>query len=165
MPSVREKNKLGGKLNKNDNDTNYKTDSYVNAWTEDPNVAETNLHMGAVDLLQAMSRNTPNRHFQIAQGIGFILRYHELRGGNQEANYNLARAFQSVGLYYLAIPYYESALAQEPLTPAQRTVKSQDELEPYDLKRESAWNLVAIYMRSGNELMAADLVRRFLQVV
>jgi general transcription factor 3C polypeptide 3 (transcription factor C subunit 4) len=72
-----------------------------------------------------------------------------MRNGNQEACYNLGRAFHHIQLFPFAICYYEMAL--------DRTI----DIDEPDLTRETAYNLATIYVQVGAGLMAQDLLKRF----
>ncbi|KAG2179385.1 hypothetical protein INT44_006231, partial [Umbelopsis vinacea] len=68
---------------------------------------------GVAYLSRAVQRITDNRHLQIVQGFTFLYKYYERRKElqyAQEAEYNIARAFHTINLTHLAIPYYERAL-------------------------------------------------------
>ena len=69
----------------------------LRTWLQQPDVPLVNLTVGIACLNQAMQRTTLNRHVQLLQGFAFLFRYLELCKGHQEAQYNLGRAFQSVG--------------------------------------------------------------------
>lgn len=56
-----------------------------------------NFSLGLAHLHRAMQRKSDNRHLHIMQGFTFIMRYHELRGENMEASFNVARAFHQLG--------------------------------------------------------------------
>lgn len=76
-----------------------------------------NLSLGIAFIHRAMNRQTDNRHLQIVQvggveahvavehltpfhsvkGFTFLFKYYDLKGGNEEACYNIARAFHQIG--------------------------------------------------------------------
>jgi general transcription factor 3C polypeptide 3 (transcription factor C subunit 4) len=133
------------------------------------------LCLGITHLHLAMQRKTPNRNLQIIQVRSFafvsffymyflylipipsivfqafalLYRYFQLRKGNQEACYNLGRAFQHVQLFPFAIHYYELAL--------QQTHDSSD----WELSRETTYNLASIYIQIGATFLAEELLRRY----
>lgn len=84
----------------------------------------------------------------------------------QEALYNLARAYQHVGLITIAATYYEKVLAIHqkdypiPKLPNDGTEVTSDLKPGYcDLRREAAYNLHLIYKSSGS----VDLARQVLK--
>jgi len=146
---------------------------------EDPII---NLSLGLVHLHRAMQRQADNRHLQIIQGLTFIFRYFKIMKGNQEACYNVARAFHQIGLLYLAVQYYEKVLempsrkeleVKRYLREKQRKLKDginevDEEFELYmkqeddtDLKSEAAYNLSLIYVASGSYGLSQQLLRKY----
>jgi len=103
--------------------------------------------------------------------------------GNQEACYNVARAFHQIGLLYLAVQYYEKVLempsrkeldVKRYLREKQRKLKDgiqevDEEFEAYmnqeeddtDLKSEAAYNLSLIYVASGSYGLSQQLLRKY----
>jgi len=103
--------------------------------------------------------------------------------GNQEACYNVARAFHQIGLLYLAVQYYEKVLempsrkeedVKRYLREKQRKLKDgiqevDEEFEAYmneeeddtDLKAEAAYNLSLIYVASGSYGLSQQLLRKY----
>ena len=76
-------------------------------------------------------------------------RYAETRSQEQrqEVDYNLARAYHSLGIYHLAVTNYWKVL-NEAGSRADR-----------GLQREAAFNLHHIYRESGNRVLAAQVLR------
>lgn len=113
-----------------------------------------NLVIGICYMLLGTSRKTENRHFQIMQGYGFVMKYYKLRGKdtNQEACFNVARSFHQLNLTSLAVPFYEKVLEFRDVAPES------------DLKREAAYNLSLIYAESGSVGLAQQVLKRFLTV-
>ncbi|CAG8470622.1 4335_t:CDS:10, partial [Cetraspora pellucida] len=83
---------------------------YARAYAEKPKDPVISLSIGLAYLHRAMQRQTDNRHMQIMQGFTFLYNYYELKARNQEAEYNLGRAFHHLGLMHLAVPHYKKAL-------------------------------------------------------
>jgi general transcription factor 3C polypeptide 3 (transcription factor C subunit 4) len=75
--------------------------------------------------------------------------YFELRKGNQEACYNLGRAFQHIQLFPFAIRYYELTLQQT------------NDLSSLDFSREAAYNLASIYVQVGANHLAEELMKKY----
>ena len=76
----------------------------------------------------------------------------------QEAEYNMGRALQQVGLHHLAVECYDRVLAVD--------MPDRAAVEPWvrklDLRREAAFNLVGIYKRSGSPDLATAVVAKYL---
>ncbi|KAI9314188.1 hypothetical protein BX666DRAFT_1971268 [Dichotomocladium elegans] len=137
------------------------------------------LTLGVSFLQRAMNRKTSNRHQQITQGFLFLQRYYRLRNKNQEAEYNLGRAFHHLGLTHLAIPHYERVLvmpsqANEGKIPEKslENIYEFDEDAEYDfgdvddtsLVRDAAYNLHIIYLTSGAFNLAQIVLRKYITV-
>ncbi|KAL8707308.1 MAG: hypothetical protein Q9220_007651 [cf. Caloplaca sp. 1 TL-2023] len=81
--------------------------------SQDPIV---NLSLALAYIQHAIKRQSDNRHHLITQGLTFLFRYHDIRhkslhvSERQEANFNVARAYHTLGLTHLAIPYYQRCL-------------------------------------------------------
>lgn len=74
-----------------------------------------NLSAGLGYIHHALKRQSGNRQFHIAQGLALIYKYYEARheANNEvmssESSYNLGRAYHALGLYHLALRYYQEA--------------------------------------------------------
>ncbi|CAJ0842761.1 8127_t:CDS:10, partial [Entrophospora sp. SA101] len=132
--------------------------------------------MGLAYLHRAMQRKTSNRHLQILQGFNFLYEYYELKGKNQEAEYNLGHAFHQLGLTHLAIPHYEKALKLPSVnqilkqkidkkkqleTDENEEVENFEENDPTDIRKEAAYNLYLIYMETGSPALAQMLLKKY----
>ncbi|PUU76293.1 hypothetical protein B9Z19DRAFT_1194856 [Tuber borchii] len=143
---------------------------YTRAYALVPGDALITFCIGLAYLHRSMQRQSENRHIMALQGISFIFDYYDIRCGRpeeqqeevekdvqpekrQEAEYNVGRAFQHIGLTHLAIPYYERVLQI-----------SEENTIDGDLKWEAAYNLQMIYMTSGNAKLAADVTERYLVI-
>ncbi|CAG8500351.1 32048_t:CDS:10, partial [Racocetra persica] len=143
---------------------------YARAYAENPKDPVISLSIGLAYLHRAMQRQTDNRHLQIMQGFTFLYNYYELKARNQEAEYNLGRAFHQLGLTHLAVPHYKKALE---LPSLQKVLIEQekgnnhiskiidDEDDPTDLKKEAAYNLSLICIESGSVGLAANLLKKY----
>lgn len=100
-------------------------------------------------------RNSEDRQYQIMQGFTFLFRYFDLRKRNQEAHYNLGRAFHQLSLFHHAVTYYEKVLKM-----SEAGGIDDDE----DLVREAAFNLFQIYVTSSNVTLADDIMTKYLCV-
>ncbi|GAN08297.1 TPR-like protein [Mucor ambiguus] len=142
----------------------------------------TTLSLGLSLLHSAITRKSENRHLQIMQGMLFIFEYAKIANYDQEAEYNIGRAFHLLGLTHLAVPHYEKALSMRKVTDGtieRRPVedvykwpvseKEEEELEQdmddeYDLKSEAAYNLHLIYITSGSMSLAQILMLKYCSV-
>ncbi|KAI8638433.1 hypothetical protein BD408DRAFT_24153 [Parasitella parasitica] len=140
------------------------------------------LCLGLALLHTAVQRISDNRHLQIMQGMMFVFEYAKLTNHNQEAEYNIGRAFHLLGLTHLAVPHYEKALLMKrnedsrtctrPVENVYKwpiTEKEEEELEQqlddeYDLKSEAAYNLHLIYITSGSMSLAQILMLKYCSV-
>lgn len=75
---------------------------------------------------------------------------YRLNEGNQESNYNLARAYHQLGLVHKSVPYYEKVLLAKPHPDPNK-----------NLTREAAYNLHLIYKNSGNLQLARKMLRDY----
>jgi general transcription factor 3C polypeptide 3 (transcription factor C subunit 4) len=96
-----------------------------------------------------MQRKASDRHEHVACAFYFFLQYQTLCASNLESYYNLGRAFHHIGLYHLAIDYYEKGLE----------IGSTN--EKTNLTHEIAYNLSLIYCQSGSYLLARELLRKY----
>jgi general transcription factor 3C polypeptide 3 (transcription factor C subunit 4) len=81
----------------------------------------------------------------------------------KEAHYNLARAYQHLGLNHKAVSLYQRVLTSS--STAVLSFASNSELitqqAPRPFVREAAVNLAAIFQGSGNFQEARSLIRRY----
>ncbi|CAG8688640.1 2099_t:CDS:10, partial [Acaulospora morrowiae] len=134
---------------------------YARAYASKPEDPVISLAIGLSYLHRAMQRQTDNRHLQIVQGFTFLYNYAEIRAHNQEAEYNLGRAFHHIGLTHLAIPHYENALKLPSLLQVLKRKTEEEEDDQTDLKKETAYNLSLIYNESGSPGLAALLLKKY----
>lgn len=142
---------------------------YLEAYKLDPENPLINLCVGSSLISLALGFRLQNKNQCILQAFAFLFRCLRLGGNQQEALYNIARAYHHIGLNTLAVTYYEKVLAMEvkdcpiPKLPFEEDSDpcGQQDLRPgyCDLRREAAFNLHLIYKKSG----AADLARRILK--
>ncbi|KAG2491648.1 hypothetical protein HYH03_010018 [Edaphochlamys debaryana] len=132
-----------------------------------------------------------DRNRGILEAFAFLQAYQQTRGSalSQEAAYNLGRAAHQLGLTHIAHHYYEAALAAPP--PAPPSAADGASAGPYgapagpwagsglaswasgpaaaaertwDLRREAAHNLVALYKSSGATALAREVMMKYLVV-
>jgi general transcription factor 3C polypeptide 3 (transcription factor C subunit 4) len=63
---------------------------------DDPIVS---LSLAVSHLSRAMQSRSENRHEHIIRALSFLCRYERLCLSSEESNYNLARAFQQIGIF------------------------------------------------------------------
>jgi general transcription factor 3C polypeptide 3 (transcription factor C subunit 4) len=83
---------------------------YFRAYRSMPDEPIICLCIGINYLNLVMNRRTANRHLLVMQAFTFLYKYYKLRNGDQEANFNLARAYHQIGVNYLAVIYYNRVL-------------------------------------------------------
>ncbi|XP_020867107.1 general transcription factor 3C polypeptide 3 isoform X2 [Arabidopsis lyrata subsp. lyrata] len=139
---------------------------YLEAYKLMPDSPLINLCVGAALINLALGFRLKNRHECLAQGFAFLYNNLRICSDSQEALYNVARAYQHVGLVTLAASYYEKVLAiyeKEYLMPKlpNEDPNVAEERKPVncDLRKEAAHNLHLIYKHSG----AFDLARQVLK--
>lgn len=120
----------------------------------------TALLLALTYLQMAAQKFTSKKHQLVAQTIGLLARYQELRGkdGEQEVNYNLGRAYHHLGLYSPAVFHYKKVLelTDSPLI--------QQKPEIFDLSREAAFNLHLLYSQSENYSLARFYLDKYIVV-
>jgi general transcription factor 3C polypeptide 3 (transcription factor C subunit 4) len=144
---------------------------YFRAFAITPDDAILNLSIGIAYIQHAMKRLSENRQYQIQQGLAFVNRYYELRTKDkvaihcQEAEFNFARIWHSLGLVSHAIPAYERCIV----------LSEQVELEAKDhctngswghedFKHEAAFAIQSIYAVSGNYEAARNVTENVLVI-
>ncbi|CAM0876174.1 unnamed protein product [Alopecurus aequalis] len=142
------------------------TRDYLEAYKLEPENPLINLCVGSSFVNLALGFRLQNKNQCIVQGFAFLYRCLRIGSNQQEALYNIARAYHHVGLKTLAVIYYEKVLAMEvkdhpiPKLPFEDARQEQDLRPGYcDLRREAAFNLHLIYKESG----ATDLARKILK--
>uniref|UniRef100_A0A0A0LGB1 General transcription factor 3C polypeptide 3 n=1 Tax=Cucumis sativus TaxID=3659 RepID=A0A0A0LGB1_CUCSA len=138
---------------------------YLEAYKIMPDSPLINLCVGSSLINLALGFRLQNKHQCVAQGLAFLYKNLKLCDNNQEALYNIARAYHHIGLVTLAVTYYEKVLATyqkdcpiPELFGENRNIKHQNSVY-CDLRREAAYNLHLIYKESG----ALDLARQVLK--
>ncbi|RRT40538.1 hypothetical protein B296_00040016, partial [Ensete ventricosum] len=129
--------------------------------------------LGAPLINLALGFRLQKKHYCVAQGFAFLYKYLRICNNSQihwatfqEALYNIARAYQHVGLVTLAAIYYEKVLAMQENDYPIPKLPYEDSSVPVTMKagycnlhREAAYNLHLIYKKSG----ATDLARQLLK--
>ncbi|CAH2102231.1 unnamed protein product [Euphydryas editha] len=100
----------------------------------------------AVTILAMAAQRTVDKHHNlILQGMSYLLIYKQLRKCDQEAYYNIGRAYQMLSINNLAIEYYEKALESGPITTCEKH-------GVIDLTKETAYNLYVLYKDQSPEI-------------
>ncbi|XP_020295500.1 general transcription factor 3C polypeptide 3 [Pseudomyrmex gracilis] len=137
----------------------YALNSYVSLFKVAPS-ALLALLIGVTQMQMACQRIASKKTPLVIQAFAFLKKYAELRGkeGEQEANYNIARAFHQLGLLPSAINFYKLVLDEEPSD----LVKQHANL--LDLRKEAAFNLHLIYLQSDNHLLARTYLENYITI-
>lgn len=139
-----------------------RADYYFRAYSMQTGNAVLNFSIGLAYLHHAFKRQSDNRHHLVLQGFSFLQNYYEARHGacspllKDEANFNIGRAYHTIGLSHLAIPYYERCLSdqhQESVGVASRHFQG-----------EAAMALQNIWAASGNVQKARMVTDRWLNL-
>ncbi|CAO3619253.1 unnamed protein product [Cunninghamella blakesleeana] len=160
---------------------------YLRVYAIQPNIALNNLCLAVAYLQRSTQRTIGNRHFLVVKAMQMLADYCKLRKHNQESEYNMGRAFHTIGLTHLAVKHYEKALtlpsaAKEgiesptsiddvylwPLSnddegegEKEKEEHDDEEYDDTDLKYEAAYNLHLIYMTSGATSLAQLLLLKY----
>lgn len=139
---------------------------YLEAYKLMPDSPLINLCAGTALINLALGLRLQNKHQCVMQGLAFLHNNLRLCTNNQEALYNIARAYHHVGLVSLAAANYEKVLTMHvndcpiPKLPNENPDPMDSRKPGYcDLRREAAYNLHLIYKKSG----AFDLARQVLK--
>ncbi|KAG9455032.1 hypothetical protein H6P81_007936 [Aristolochia fimbriata] len=139
---------------------------YLEAYKVQPDNPFINLCAGTALINLALGFRLQNKHQCAVQGLAFLYNCLRICPNSQEALYNVARAYQQVGLFTLAAIYYEKVLAIHqkdypiPKLPNEDCSFPENPKAGYcDLHMEAAYNLHLIYKKSG----AFDLARQILR--
>ncbi|KAI9207344.1 uncharacterized protein BJ171DRAFT_494333 [Polychytrium aggregatum] len=122
---------------------------YLKAYKLCPSDPITNLCLGISHIHRALQRKTDNRHLNIAQGFAFLFQYADLRGDTQEVFYNIARAYHHIGVWHLALKYYDRVLSLASEQMAQDSSADED-----SLAKEAAYNCAMLHYSKGNPALA-----------
>ena len=140
-------------------------DYFFRAYALDPSNPMINLCLALGYLHYALKRQSENRHYLIMQGIAFLFAYFEFRQTSgsvleiQEANFNVGRACEMLGLTHLAVDSYRQCLALNDLVIASGGDES---LENY--ATDAAFALQRLSLASGDIAFADSVTRAWLVV-
>eukprot|EP01130_Rhizamoeba_saxonica_P018625 TRINITY_DN9387_c0_g1_i1.p1 TRINITY_DN9387_c0_g1~~TRINITY_DN9387_c0_g1_i1.p1 ORF type:complete len:743 (+),score=128.51 TRINITY_DN9387_c0_g1_i1:3-2231(+) len=133
----------------NNRSYNIALSHYLPVYSQGNVIPIVTLCIGITYLNQAMARTEKNRHFQIFKGFAFLYKYHEQMNHSQESLYNLARAFHQLHLLNHAVNLYQKILKD-----------NSDE----NISRLAAHNMIQIYKKSGNYVLARNLLMKYMVV-
>ncbi|PNS17248.1 hypothetical protein CAC42_6931 [Sphaceloma murrayae] len=134
------------------------------------------LCIGTAYVMGAMKRQAENRHWMIMQGLGFLGRYKRSRKRSaeekgrkvyeQEAEFNVARAWHFLGLTHLAVKAYRRCLAMQGEIEAQRRegMDVDGEMQVEEYTQEAALGLINIYVTTEQVGRARELAERYLVI-
>ncbi|KAH7678990.1 TPR-like protein [Dioscorea alata] len=142
---------------------------YLEAYKLQPENPLINLCVGTALINLALGHRLRNKHQCIAQGLAFLYNYLRICNDSQDAMYNIARAYQHVGLVTLAVSYYEKVLTTQekdhpiPRLPYEENFSASDNYHPgfCSLHREAAYNLHLIYKKSGTVDLARQILKQY----
>ena len=124
-----------------------------------------NLCLSLGYLHYALKRQSENRHYLIMQGISFLFAYYYLRQnyrftiGRQEAEYNVGRACEMLGLTHMAIESYRQCISLS----GGITWSQGDEFSE-DFATDAAFALQRLFLASGDAARANSVTRAWLVV-
>jgi general transcription factor 3C polypeptide 3 (transcription factor C subunit 4) len=145
------------------NITNAQSDYFFRAYALEPDNPMINLSIALSYVQHAVKRQADNRHHHVMQGFAFLSRYYDIRSasgdacGQQEAEYNIARAYHLLGLTHSAITYYKRCLDLSDAAQGDQMQKVTD-----DFSREAALALQGLWATAGDHEKARRLTRAWL---
>ncbi|CAN6707718.1 unnamed protein product [Malus baccata var. baccata] len=125
---------------------------YLEAYKLLPENPLINLCVGTALINLSLGHRLQNRHQCVVQGLAFLHNNLQLYEFSQEAFYNVARAYNHVGLVTLAAWHYDKVLAMQVKDYRMQKL-------PHEKPEEAAYNLHLIYKKSG----VVDLARTILR--
>ncbi|ORY69818.1 uncharacterized protein BCR38DRAFT_405494 [Pseudomassariella vexata] len=150
------------------NSFTYALNYFIRAHASDPDNLMINISIGQAYVHYALKRQAENRQYLIIQGFAFLEKYYNAKlrlattpAQRQEAHYNLARSYHSIGLMNLAAEYYRRVLREvEGLVDKAREEMMQAGGE--NLAREAAYNLQAMCFIGGDMEAVQKITERWL---
>lgn len=112
--------------------------------------------IGITLLIMAAQRTMDKHHNLILQGMAYLINYQHMRKCDQEAYYNIGRAYHMLSINNLAIEYYERALKCPPVTICEKH-------GVMDLTRETAFNLYLLY-KDHSPLVAKQYLYKYIVI-
>lgn len=145
----------------------YALSYFMRAASVDPTNPMINLSLGIGYIQYALKRQAPNRQYLLTQGFAFFQKYYQHRlsspyaGEQQEAKFNMGRAYQIIGLGHLAVKYYREVLEEcrEEGRPLVAEVMGRE-----DLALEAAYNIKTICFQMGDLEGARAITEQWLVI-
>lgn len=156
---------------------------YYRALAMRPNDPMLLLCIGLSYVQGAMKRQAENRHWSIMMGLGFLGKYKRIRKEmakstgrrlyEQEAEYNVARAWHFLGLDHLAVGGYHKCLRirdEMGQVPADKDVDAmdvdgeEDEAHVEEFTQEAALALVNIYVLTEQPARAREITEEYMVI-
>jgi general transcription factor 3C polypeptide 3 (transcription factor C subunit 4) len=117
-----------------------------------------NLCIGIAYIQMGYKRQSDNRQYQIQQGLSFVSRYYDIRTkigtaiSKQEAEFNMALVWHTLGLQHLALPAYERCMSLSSTVQLERAQMDLDGGENFveDLAAEAAFAVQSILALGGD---------------
>lgn len=138
-------------------------DYFLRAYALDSQNPMINLSLALGYIHHAIKRQAENRHHLIMQGFAFLFAYYDIRGASelaperQEANFNIARVYHSLGLTHLGVQYYLECLE---IGRHMEHIGADHVIEHF--YREAAYALQGIWIASGDNDKARDVTEQWL---
>ena len=159
---------------------------YFRALALEPENVTINLCIGLAYIQGSTKRQSNNRHFEIMQGMAFLTRYKDIRCRDgiavyeQEAEYNIARAWHLLGINHLAVKGYERCLrlakkikaeaaeggekGKEEEEEEEEGEEEEEEEAREEFTQEAASALVSILVTAGNLTAARRITETWLVI-
>lgn len=140
----------------------YALNYFLRADALDPDNPMICLSIGLAYMHHALKRQAENRQHSVLQGLTFIHSYYMKRKlatsveERQEAHFNVARCYHLLGLVQLAIPYYWKVFSEV----SNNCLANQHE----NVILDTAYNLQSIYLLAGNNKLAQEIVKQWLEI-
>ncbi|KAK1133067.1 hypothetical protein K0M31_014429 [Melipona bicolor] len=137
----------------------YALNDYISLFKVVPS-ALLALLIGVTLLQMSCQKLSAKKNQLVIQAIAFLKKYAQLRNedGEQEACYNMGRAFHQIGLLPAAVHFYKLVLNKD----SGDLIKKNSYL--LDLRKEAAFNLHLIYLQSENYLLARMYLENYITI-
>jgi general transcription factor 3C polypeptide 3 (transcription factor C subunit 4) len=140
--------------------------AYVVA-SEDPVI---NLCIAISYVQMGYKRQSENRQYQIQQGLAFLFKYYDIRTRGkvalhmQEAEFNVAMMWHSLGLLHLALPAYERCLKLSERVQAEKIYNCEGDAVNEDFAAEAAFAIQTILAVGGDPEGARAITEQWLVI-
>jgi general transcription factor 3C polypeptide 3 (transcription factor C subunit 4) len=143
---------------------------YFRAYVIAPEDPIINLCIAISYVQMGYKRQSENRQYQIQQGLSFLFKYYDLRTRHnvalhlQEAEFNVAMMWHSLGLLHLALPAYERCLQLSERVQAEKTNNSDGDSVTEDFAAEAAFAIQTILAIGGDPEGARTITEHWLVI-